>query len=84
VPFEHPKYGKGGLSGGPVRVRSLELIRALRSVVYKPIIGVGGIYDSEDMLAYMEAGACACQAYCGFVRGPNSGPRFAYKVLGGD
>ena len=59
----------GGLSGKPVQKKSNEIIKQ----IYKyskgklPIIGVGGIFTSEDAFEKIAAGACLLQAYTGFV-----------------
>lgn len=59
----------GGLSGRPLRHRSNEMIRH----IYKqtcgalPIVGVGGIFDADDALAKIMAGASLVQVYTGLV-----------------
>jgi dihydroorotate dehydrogenase len=61
--------GPGGVSGKPVQVRSLEII----SAIYRktggafPIIGVGGIFDADDALRAIRAGASLVQVWTGFV-----------------
>jgi len=61
--------GPGGISGRPLRKRSLEVIRR----VYRetggevPIIGVGGIFSADDALAAIRAGASLVQVWTGFV-----------------
>lgn len=59
----------GGLSGKPVRERSTEVIRFLRSKLPKPfpIIGVGGITDEESAWEKIEAGADLIQVYTGLI-----------------
>ncbi len=59
----------GGLSGQPLRQRSLATIRRLRAELGAklPIIGVGGIFGAEDALAALEAGANLIQVYTGFA-----------------
>lgn len=61
--------GAGGLSGKPLRKRSTEVIKSLRSKLGPdyPIIGVGGIMSPEDALEKIEAGASLVQVYTGFV-----------------
>ena len=63
------ELGAGGVSGAPVRARSLEVIRAIyRKTEGKlPIIGVGGIYTWEDALETIEAGASLVQVWTGFI-----------------
>lgn len=58
---------QGGLSGGPVRSKSTEVIRYLRSKTKLPIIGVGGIHSAEDAIEKLEAGADLLQIYTGLV-----------------
>lgn len=62
------KIGNGGLSGEPLRQRSLEVISYLRSQnPTLPIIGVGGISQPEHALRMLEAGADLVQIYSGLV-----------------
>lgn len=63
------ELGAGGISGAPVRERSLELIRAIytRTNGELPIIGVGGIFKPEDALETIEAGATLVQVWTGFI-----------------
>lgn len=63
----------GGLSGKPVRDRSTDVIRLLRSSLNQsiPIIGVGGIDSAEAAQQKLEAGAALVQVYTGFIyKGP--------------
>ena len=63
----------GGLSGRPVDSRSTKIIRYIsRSTDGKlPIIGVGGIMDTQSAGEKISAGASLVQLYTGFVyRGP--------------
>lgn len=61
----------GGLSGRPLRERSLEFLRYLRPRTHLPIISVGGIMSGEDAYQRLCAGANLVQIYTGFVyRGP--------------
>lgn len=57
----------GGLSGGPLRARALEVVRYLSANQDLPVIGVGGIATSDDALAMLDAGAKAVQLYTGFI-----------------
>lgn len=62
--------GDGGLSGAPLRERSLEVTRRLAAAGL-PVIGAGGIMSGADAKARLEAGAKLVQVYTGFVyRGP--------------
>jgi dihydroorotate dehydrogenase len=61
--------GAGGLSGAPVRQRSTEVLRYLRSRLPKPfvLIGVGGIDSAEAAMEKLDAGADLVQVYTGLV-----------------
>ncbi|HEY0977026.1 MAG TPA: quinone-dependent dihydroorotate dehydrogenase [Flavobacteriales bacterium] len=61
--------GAGGLSGAPLRQRSTEVVRYLRSRLPKPvvIIGVGGIDSAVSAIEKLEAGADLVQVYSGLV-----------------
>jgi len=74
------KMGAGGLSGGPLKQRSNEVIAYLRRELGKgyPIIGVGGILSTEDALDKFKAGADLIQVYTGFVY---EGPGFVRRIL---
>jgi dihydroorotate dehydrogenase len=63
----------GGLSGKPVRRKSTEIVNYIsRTTKGKlPIIGVGGITDSESAAEKLDAGATLVQIYTGMIyRGP--------------
>ncbi len=70
----------GGLSGGPLTARSLDVLKAFKAEVGDklPIISVGGIMTPEDATARLDAGASLVQLYTGFVYG---GPPFLHKTL---
>lgn len=64
----------GGLSGPPLLKRSINMIRRCVEISHNtlPIIGVGGIANGQDALAYQAAGASLFQTFTGFVyRGPS-------------
>ncbi len=71
--------GNGGLSGGPLRDRSTEVIRYLAEKSGKafPIIGVGGIMTAGDALEKIKAGADLVQVYTGFIY---EGPMIAKRI----
>ncbi len=62
-------FGNGGLSGKPLAKRSNEVIRTIykHSKGKLPIIGVGGIFTSQDAFDKICAGATLLQGYTGFV-----------------
>ncbi|MCY1382819.1 Dihydroorotate dehydrogenase [compost metagenome] len=69
--------GAGGLSGRPLRERSTEVIRYIRSKSNIPVIGVGGIHSGPDALEKRNAGAGLVQVYSGFIY---EGPGLIKKI----
>jgi dihydroorotate dehydrogenase len=61
------KRQQGGLSGGPLRQRSTEIVRFLTERTKLPIIAAGGIMDVDSALEKFDAGAALIQLYTGFV-----------------
>ncbi len=61
--------GNGGLSGAPLRQRSLDVLRRLRARVGDRLVlvAVGGLADADAAWARIRAGATLLQAYTGFV-----------------
>ena len=74
--------GAGGLSGVPLRERSLAVLRLLRDHLddHVAIISVGGVSTAADAKERLAAGATLVQAYTGLVY---SGPLWPKRVLGG-
>jgi len=67
------KAGDGGLSGAPLKARSLEVLRLLKAHVGDrlAIVAVGGVETRADSIERMKAGATLVQGYTGFIyRGP--------------
>lgn len=65
--------GAGGLSGAPLRERSLEVLHIVRAAVPADfcVISVGGIETADDVRARLAAGATLVQGYTAFLyRGP--------------
>lgn len=61
----------GGLSGLPLRARSLEVLRFLRRHTDLPLVSVGGIWSAHDAVQRIRAGASMVQVYTSFVyQGP--------------
>ncbi|MEJ2550910.1 MAG: quinone-dependent dihydroorotate dehydrogenase [Anaerolineales bacterium] len=63
----------GGLSGLPLRRRSTAMVRRIAQLSQGklPIVGVGGVFDADDVREKMDAGAALVQVYTGLVyRGP--------------
>jgi dihydroorotate dehydrogenase len=62
---------EGGLSGTPLRDRSYEILKYIKTQSRLPVISVGGIMNVSDALARFDAGADLIQLYTGFIyRGP--------------
>ena len=67
----------GGLSGPPVRERSLEVLKRLRERVGEQLvlISVGGIETADQARERLEAGATLVQIYTAFIYEGPSAPR---------
>jgi dihydroorotate dehydrogenase len=77
------RIGAGGLSGGPLAERSLDVLRLLRKAVGDDLtlVSAGGISTVEDARARLETGAALVQAYTGFVYGGPLWPRSVARGL---
>lgn len=77
---EISKIGDGGLSGAPLKERSLEVLKLLRKTMGKKslIISVGGVETAADLQQRLDAGATLVQGYTGFIY---EGPLWARKIL---
>jgi dihydroorotate dehydrogenase len=75
--------GTGGLSGPPLRGRSLAVLRRLRDRAGDRLvlIAAGGIETPEDAWERLRAGATLVQAYTGFVYGGPLWPRRMHAGL---
>jgi dihydroorotate dehydrogenase len=75
--------GAGGLSGPPLRARSLEVLRRLhaRTGDRLVLIAAGGIETPDDAWERLRAGATLVQAYTGFVYGGPLWPRRMHAGL---
>jgi len=69
----------GGLSGPAIKPVALAMVYEAAGAVDIPIIGCGGIYNSEDAIEFIMAGACAVQAGSASY----SNPRAALDILEG-
>jgi dihydroorotate dehydrogenase len=66
-----PRRTEGGLSGTPLRDRSYEVLKYIKTRARLPVISVGGIMNTTDAMARFDAGADLIQLYTGFIyRGP--------------
>ncbi|TGG77591.1 MAG: quinone-dependent dihydroorotate dehydrogenase [Aphanocapsa feldmannii 288cV] len=74
----------GGLSGAPIRARSLAVLQRLatRLAGRLPLIGVGGIDSPQAAWQRIAAGASLLQLYTGWIyRGPELVPRILEGLL---
>jgi dihydroorotate dehydrogenase len=72
-------FGAGGLSGAPLKARSLEVLQVLKAAIGKGqiIISVGGIETTSEARERLAAGATLVQGYTGFIF---DGPFWARKI----
>jgi len=75
--------GPGGVSGAPLKARSLEVLRRLHTRVGSrlTLIAVGGIETGADAWASIRAGATLVQAYTAFVYGGPFWPNRVHREL---
>jgi len=75
--------GAGGLSGPPLRARSLAVLRRLhdRAGDRLVLIAAGGIETPDDAWERLQAGATLVQAYTGFIYGGPLWPRRMHAGL---
>lgn len=75
--------GFGGLSGAPLKQRSLDVLRRLhaRAGGELTLISVGGVESADDVWERIEAGATLVQAYTGFIYGGPLWPRAINRGL---
>ena len=71
----------GGVSGAPLKPRSLAVLRRLRARVGDRVllVSAGGVETAADVLERVRAGATLVQGYTGFVYG---GPLWARRING--
>lgn len=69
----------GGLSGRPLKARSLEVLRRLNARVGDrlTLVSVGGVEDVDDVWERLLAGATLVQGYTGMIY---AGPLWAYRI----
>ncbi|MBP2707529.1 quinone-dependent dihydroorotate dehydrogenase [Microbispora sp. RL4-1S] len=69
----------GGLSGRPLKARSLEVLRRLRQKAGDRLVlvSVGGVEDVDDVWERLLAGATLVQGYTGMIY---EGPLWAYGI----
>jgi len=76
---EVAKCGAGGLSGAPLKERSLEVLKRLRSATggALTLVSVGGVESARDVQARLDAGATLVQGYTAFLY---EGPFWAARI----
>jgi len=76
------EIGAGGLSGAPIRLRSMEVLRRIITATEGrlPVIASGGILTPEDARERLDAGATLLQVWTGFIYG---GPGTAAAICRG-
>ncbi len=74
--------GAGGLSGAPLKQRSLEVLDLLKANLSSEIaiVSVGGVETADDVRERLAHGATLVQGYTGFVY---EGPLWARKIKKG-
>jgi dihydroorotate dehydrogenase len=79
---EVKRLGAGGLSGAPVKARSLEVLRILRARVGDRLllVSAGGIESPEDAWERIAAGATLVQIYTGMIY---EGPSLPSRITAG-
>ncbi|SJZ61679.1 dihydroorotate oxidase A [Marinactinospora thermotolerans DSM 45154] len=82
-PAQVDAAGAGGLSGAPLKHRSLEVLKRLRARVGDRIvlIAVGGVETPVDAWLRIRAGATLVQGYTGLIYGGPLWPRRIHKGL---
>jgi dihydroorotate dehydrogenase len=81
-PFEMFEANEtGGLSGAPLFPRALEIVNYIsRATAGRlPIVGVGGITNTDRAAEMLNAGACLVQIFSGWIY---RGPFFASEIAG--
>jgi dihydroorotate dehydrogenase len=73
----------GGVSGPPLAIRALEVLRLLRARVGERmvLVSVGGVLEPGEAWERIRAGATLVQAYTGFVYGGPAWPRQVNREL---
>jgi dihydroorotate dehydrogenase len=82
-PAAAEKAGPGGLSGAPLKQRSLEVLRRIRARTgdHVVLIAAGGIENASDAWERLAAGATLVQAYTAFIYEGPFWPRDVHSGL---
>lgn len=78
-PAEIEAIGAGGLSGAPLKDRSLEVLKQIRKTAPADfcVIAVGGVTTAADVIERLEAGATLVQGFTAFIY---EGPLWARAI----
>ncbi|MBI3231546.1 MAG: quinone-dependent dihydroorotate dehydrogenase [Candidatus Doudnabacteria bacterium] len=72
------RIGRGGLSGEPIRQKTVDLIKHAYKNLKRPcIVGLGGIDSAEDAYQKIKAGASLIQVFNGLIY---EGPRLVKNI----
>jgi dihydroorotate dehydrogenase len=73
------KCGAGGLSGAPLKQRSLDVLRRLKEATRGELtlVAVGGVETAQDVQERLDAGATLVQGYTAFLY---EGPLWAARI----
>jgi dihydroorotate dehydrogenase len=73
------KIGAGGLSGMPVKLKAVSIVKYIHNKTGGaiPVIGSGGIFTGDDARQMIKAGASLVQVWTGFIY---EGPAIAKKI----
>ncbi|MGZ5253885.1 MAG: quinone-dependent dihydroorotate dehydrogenase [Flavitalea sp.] len=73
------KIGAGGLSGSPVKIKAVSIVKYIHTKTGGtiPVIGSGGIFTGEDAKQMIKAGASLVQVWTGFIY---EGPAIAKNI----
>ncbi len=77
-------YPEGGLSGAPLKERSTQVLAAISQMTRGrvPLVAVGGVFTTQDVVAKMEAGASLVQVYTSYIyEGPGLPARLCRELL---
>ena len=79
APEKIETFGAGGLSGAPLKSRSLEVLRRLKAATdgQLTLVSVGGVETPEDVQDRLDAGATLVQGYTAFLY---EGPFWAARI----
>jgi dihydroorotate dehydrogenase (NAD+) catalytic subunit len=75
-----PRAGTGGLSGPAIKPLALAAVAAVRAAVRIPVIGIGGISDTDDAVDFLVAGADAVQVGTATFSDPSAAVRIVAEL----